>query len=346
MSDCKFVGELNATAIGSLPHPCSYEALQLINKYLKSLPFWPQLPRRSELEHMIIQFIEPLPGLRFEGESPVLCLSEGMQEAKQLYRAYIDGETLHNPQKERAAGLYDFASRSWSQAFAVKGHMTGPITLGLSIKDEQDKPILYSDQAMDILTVMLSLSAAWQEQFLRDELGAETIIFLDEPGLASLGSAFSPYPQQKAQRWMTKVLEGLKGVSGVHCCGSGDWEMLLSLDVDIISFDAHQYGEQFCAHGRKVGQFLAGGGLVAWGMVPTDKRVHQITEDDLVEMFLHHADELTERVQGLDINTLALKSLLTPACGLGASDIKVAERAISLNSSVSRKLKREIFGSG
>ena len=55
------------TGIGSMPHKNADEACSLILKYLPEIPFWPQLPQRSDRENMIIQFSEGFPGAIVEG---------------------------------------------------------------------------------------------------------------------------------------------------------------------------------------------------------------------------------------------------------------------------------------
>ena len=52
-----------ATGIGSLPFKDSKYACRLILENFKSIPFWPQLPKRSYREHMYCQFVEGLPGV-------------------------------------------------------------------------------------------------------------------------------------------------------------------------------------------------------------------------------------------------------------------------------------------
>ena len=50
------------TIIGSMPHADPQKACSLIVRYLKDIPAWPQLPRRSFLENMYVQYSEGFPG--------------------------------------------------------------------------------------------------------------------------------------------------------------------------------------------------------------------------------------------------------------------------------------------
>jgi len=52
-----------ATGIGSLPHKDPDKAAGWIVENIVDIPFWPQLPKRSYLENMYVQFAENLPGV-------------------------------------------------------------------------------------------------------------------------------------------------------------------------------------------------------------------------------------------------------------------------------------------
>ena len=50
------------TIIGSMPHTDPVKACALIARFLRDIPAWPQLPRRSFLENMYVQYSEGFPG--------------------------------------------------------------------------------------------------------------------------------------------------------------------------------------------------------------------------------------------------------------------------------------------
>lgn len=58
----RFDPNLACTGVGSLPHESPDEALDLIRRTCPEVPYWPQLPRRSSLESMYVQFSGGLPG--------------------------------------------------------------------------------------------------------------------------------------------------------------------------------------------------------------------------------------------------------------------------------------------
>ena len=44
----------------------------------------------------------------------------------------------------------------------VKGHITGPLTAGISFKDETGKDIVHNEQLFDAVVKGLAMKAAWQ----------------------------------------------------------------------------------------------------------------------------------------------------------------------------------------
>jgi len=68
MSNEKFEFNGLATAIGSMPHIDPQEACSLVLANLPDIPVWPQLPNRSFLENMYVQYSERFPGIVLEEE--------------------------------------------------------------------------------------------------------------------------------------------------------------------------------------------------------------------------------------------------------------------------------------
>ncbi len=340
MSRSRFAGNLLPAAIGSLPHDDVGEALDLVRTFVPEIPFWPQLPRRSPLEQMGRQFLPGLPGLTCE-DRPRISVEKGREEAICLYEAVMENGEWVCPPEERAAGLYAFVGSQWDSAQWVKGHILGPVSLGLSAVDGQDLPVMYSPEIMDWVINHIALAARWQQRYLA-ELGVPTLMFLDEPYMATYGSAHFPYSRESVQAALGGVLEGLEGLTGIHCCGNTDWDLILDLDPDVVSFDAHSYGKQFCLYGDRVGSFLRSDGMLAWGIVPVDSDAHRVSAADLAGNWRELAGQLSSRT-GLALADVARSSLLTPACGLGPADVSVANRVFELLREVSDRLRADLL---
>ena len=323
------------TAIGSLPHTDPRKACSLIAKYLPEIPLWPQLPKRSFLENMYAQYSEGFPGLVLDQNKIYVNLSKGFEKPlEKLYAAYLENKIEEFAIGERyAAGLYEFIGHRQEHTSAVKGQVTGPITWGMTVTDENRRPVLYDETAADAVVKLLNMKARWQEKKLR-EFSDNTIIFLDEPYMSSIGSALVSIPREHVIELLEGAFDGIKGLKGIHCCGNTDWSLILDTSVDIVSFDAYTYSHTIALYQEALEKFLDGGGILAWGIVPHEEKA---VNNEAVSTLL---DRLTDAMAGIERkgikrNKIIEQSLLTPACGLGAVSEEVAEHTLSMLSELS-----------
>ena len=88
----KFQPGLRSMAAGSLPQTDPATACQLSLERL-DIPTWPQLPRRSFLENMYVQFSERFPGVVVKDERIYVDRDRDLDsELEQLYVAYLTGD--------------------------------------------------------------------------------------------------------------------------------------------------------------------------------------------------------------------------------------------------------------
>jgi len=325
-----------------MPNVDAGEALNVVLKYLPDIPVWPQLPKRSFLENMYVQYSEGYPGVVLDHENERIYIDRSSSlddQLEQLYQSHIDNNIDNYPLKaDYAAGFDKFINDGISSPVAVKGQVIGPISWGLAVTDQNRRSIIYDDVLSDAAAKHLRLKAAWQERELR-KLSDNTVFFLDEPYLASLGSAFVSISNEKVKEMFDEVLSGLGGLKGIHCCGVTDWSLLLSTAIDILSFDAYNYSQSLSLYPEDLKTFLGRGGIIAWGIVPT-------TEDALAketsESLLTRLDEafllLTEK--GIAIDNLIDNCLITPSCGLASISKEAANTALKLTSGVSYLLRK------
>ena len=232
MLDTKF-GFL-PTIIGSMPHTDPQEACSQVLAYLRDIPAWPQLTRRSYTENMYVQFSQGFPGVVVKGDSIHVDRSQGVDGSlEKLYAAYLNDDVdQYAIDPDYAAGLYALLSVTGLSPLAVKGQVTGPVTWGLTVTDETRRAIIYDDVLGDAVPRFLRLKAGWQEKVLR-ELCPNTIIFVDEPYMASFGSVAVPLSKEKVISLLEEVFGGITGLKGVHCCGNTDWSVLLETSANI-----------------------------------------------------------------------------------------------------------------
>jgi len=343
----KFEPRLLPLHIGSIPHTDPQAACELVLERFPRIPTWPQLPKRTFLENMYVQFSEGFPGVVLEDERIYVDRSRDLDPGlERLYLAYLDNDLGYGALgADYAAGLAAFPralSANEDQPIVVKGQVTGPISWGLTVIDQDRRPVLYDDILADALAKHLRLKATWQEQELR-KLAPTTLIFVDEPYMSAFGSAHISLNREQVITLLEEVFAGITGLKGTHCCGNTDWSLLLSTSAEIISFDTYNYAQAFSLYVEEVRAFLKRGGIIAWGIVPADNEaalLHATVESLMVR--LHEAMDLLVK-KGISFDDLIHSSLITPSCGLRTLSEEGAERAFELTVAISETM-RERYG--
>ena len=138
-------------------------------------------------------------------------------------------------------------------------------------------------------------------------------------------------------------LEGVEGPKGVHLCAKPDWDFLLKSKLDILSFDSFNCGVMIINYPSLI-DFLAKGGVISWGIVPTyPELLEQETIGSLKERLETFWRDLSKK--GVDWERLLRQSLLAPAtCNLLNPDKeKTVERAFEMLQELSREgIQREM----
>lgn len=333
----KFKAELQSLAAGSLPHLDPQAACRLMLDHL-NIPTWPQLPKRAFVENMYVQFSERFPGVVVDGERIYVDRDHDLDpELEALYLAYLmENLEFAAIGLDHAAGLYDFLGLDLEPPAVVKGQVTGPVSWGLMVTDQDRKPVLYDDILAEAVAKHLRLKATWQEQALR-RISPQTIIFVDEPYMSSFGSAFVSLNRNQVVAALEEVFAGVEGLKGIHCCGNTDWSLLLSTSLDILNLDAFEYAESLSLYPDEVEAFLGRGGIIAWGIVPASDQALAETVDSLVDRFHQALGLLTAK--GLHQDDLLASALIMPSCGCGSLSVETAERVLELTGEVSKALQ-------
>ena len=313
---------------------------------LGRLPVWPQMPKRSFLENMYVQFSEGFPGVVLENDRISVSRSQGLDGAlEKLYVTYLENRVDEwGIAAEYAAGLYAFLSAEIGSPVAIKGQVTGPISWGLSVTDENRQPVLYDEVLGDAIAKHIRLKAAWEERALQ-AMCPNTIMFVDEPYMSAFGSAFVSLSREQVVSLLEEVFQGITGLKAIHCCGNTDWSVLLETSVDILNLDAYGYAQSLSLYPKEVKAFLEKGGCIAWGIVPSDEALlAEETEESLLGRLEEAICLLTDK--GIARDLLLERCLVTPSCGLGSLSPAAAERALSLLAGVSDTFRQRYFGEG
>ena len=336
--------------VGSLPMDDHQAAAQLVMEYTPQIPLWVQLPQFRE-EGMVNQFITGLPGLTVLKGKHFLD-TQKPEFDDELVAFFEDYLALSEPGSDLEGSRFAFSDTTGKGFFeflnqvdkkkgpfvALKGQVTGPITFGTGVKDEQDRDIFYNDQLRDAAVKKLALNARWQANAMAKR-GAIPIIFLDEPALAGFGtSAYITISKEDVIACIEEIVKeihGEKGLAGVHVCANTEWDMLLGSNIDIISFDAFSFFDKFILYPEMIKAYLERGSILAFGIVPTAdaETIAQQTTRGLVEKFEAQVAQLM--LLGFDRKTIIEQTFITPSCGTGSLDFESAKRVLQLTKEVS-----------
>jgi hypothetical protein len=159
---------------------------------------------------------------------------------------------------------------------------------------------------------------------------------MNEPYLASLGSSVIPIDRDSVVAGWKDISAVVEGGIGVHCCTNTDWAFLVSLGPSVISFDAYGNAKEFLLFPDEVAGFMESGGVVAWGIVPSDPRVFsRETVDSLTDRYLGIRKTMTEHVEP---GIFDARSLITPSCGIQlgteAEAVAIMEAAAAISTKV------------
>jgi len=232
------------------------------------VPFWPQLPHIHYHEDMYAQFSEHFPGMRVDLENKRVTFDKGRfyEEYPAFFDRMEDEETYAiSPEFSRV--FHAFLSRDLSKYPAIRGQVIGPVSFGLKIIDQDDKPIIYDTEVRDTLFDFIARKVNHQNRVLARK-NPKVFMFMDEPGLEFIFTSMSGYTDIMAKRDMKTVLSAVDGQKGIHLCGNPDWDFLLNLEMDILSFSAFHSGDIFVKYLESVRGFLDRGGIISWGIVP------------------------------------------------------------------------------
>ena len=344
----EFNPQCTATAIGSYPHQSTQAVCDLILKTTPEIPFWPQLPNLDFRELMDFQYCEGIPRVVLNTEEKTMHIDTSgdfSSEFEAFYENYLaENLDYFKISPEFSRGLYKMeemllkADRSAMKYF--KTQITGPVTFGLSTKDENKKDIYYNEVFRDVVVKGITMKARWMLDRFK-ALGCDQICFVDEPVLSAIGSStYIGVQRNEMVACMSEVIEALHkdgALIGTHCCGNTDWTILIDAGVDIINFDAYEYGETIALYPEQVKGFLEKGGVLSFGIAPTSDKILSETPESLVKKLNQCMDNLASK--GISRSLIFDRCLLTPSCGTGSLSVEVAEKVMNDLAEVSRLMR-------
>jgi hypothetical protein len=337
------------THVGSVPYP-TVDGLTEKLAGLLDVPAWPQLPRRSFRENMYVQYSPTLPAICEDADHEKIIFDTKIDYTDTLEEFYtpilaedVDSFALR---PEYATGFYAMLEtlRNSNGEWA-KGQVTGPVSFGLTVTDQDLRSGLYIEMLDDVIVKNMAMNARWQIRQLKS-VRPNVILFLDEPYLAAFGSAFISLSREQVIGYLDEVFDSVhteSAVAGVHCCANTDWGVLLGTKVDILNLDAYGFIENLALYPAELREFLDRGGSVCWGIVPNHEKIFKETPQGLAQRLRNGIDLIVQKAagRGVDIQAdeFASRSLIAPACGLGSTSVEVADRVFEVLAETGEILK-------
>lgn len=293
------------------------------------------------MEDMYAQACDGLPGFSIDelGRRVTFSHDAFYREIAEFYTHIKDPE--HFGFRPGASLVFDkFLDLDLSSYWAIRGQMIGFISLGTKILDEADKPVIFDVNVKEMLKLACAAKINWQTEKLREK-NPRAFVWIDDPGLPLIFMGTSGYVETQAKADLHDMFEKVRGVRGVHLCGNPEWDFLLHAGLDILSLDAFSCGETVVLY-SSLKKFILRGGVISWGIVPTQTETFQgVNEKKLFDFLEGLWDRLARN--GLDKQQIAAQSLLAPAtcCLVNPDREKTVERTFEVLKNLSDSLKQK-----
>lgn len=342
-----------ATAIGSLPHASADQAVDVVMNALPDAPIWPQLPKLGMREQMEIQYSEGLPRVVIDEEKRRMYFNtEGdySEDLAVFYEGFMAAEesgdySVAAISPAYSAGIPALEKRLQSLGRKlpfVKCQVTGPLSFALTIVDESKRAIYYNEEFADVVVKNTIMKACWQVAKFQP-FAEKMICFIDEPILSAFGSStYVSVQRDDVVAKLAEVVDSLHAagaLAGVHCCGNTEWSILVDAGVDILNFDAYDFGETIALYPEHLNRHIVERqNAIAWGVVPTSVEIRGEDANKLVARFDSVANNLAQKA-GIPTQALLEQAIITPSCGTGSMEVADAERVFKLLAETSQALR-------
>lgn len=318
------------TGVGSLPHRSVHDAASFsLREY--DVPAVPTLPRRSPAEGMIAQALVGITGVTLGQYGSIAVDADRLDPD-----APVDTDIGHDAYGGLRAFLAAAAARPLRGP--VKWQFTGPVTLGAALT----RVGVPADRAFAVAAAAVRAHVAAIATAVATALPASPqLVWFDEPWFGDLMSPGFPIAPDPAIDLLSTAMAMLEPVAtvGVHCCADADIASLLAAGPAMLAIPLDERLTQVAGY---LTRFLEDGGRIAWGVVPTDGPI-ATTSDRPWRLLSEVWCELVSR--GCDPVDLRLRSLVTPACGLGLHSPSVADRVVRLAREIGRRINDQAVAS-
>jgi hypothetical protein len=315
-----------ATAgVGCLPHldPAAAAAFAIGEFDVATIP---TLPRRSPGELMLGQALVGVPGVAFDADG---TLAVDPASVKPLASISTD---IGDDAFTGLRAFLDLAGKVRLDGAAVKWQFVGPVTLGVALhRAGLDRESAFDLAVSTVRDRLAALSAAVTDAVPN----SRQMVVLDEPWFGELMQPGFPIPPDEAIDRMSSAMAALPAttLTGVHCCAPCDVATLLASGPNVVSLPVSADLVEWVGY---LTRFLSDGGIIAWGVTPTDGPIPSTSERQWRAL----SDLWCSLVQrGCDPVLLRRQSIVTPQCGLAMHSVSVARRIARLTGDVGKRVQ-------
>jgi hypothetical protein len=318
-------GDGATAGVGSLPHldPAAAAAFAIGEFDIATIP---TMPHRSSEELMLGQALGGVAGIGFGADGAIVVDRSSIEPCAQI---------TTDVNSEAFVGLRAFLERADQVCLdgaAVKWQFIGPVTLGVALhRSGLDRTTAFDLALATVRQRLVALSAIVSAALPN----SRQMVVLDEPWFAELMQPGFPLPPDEAIDRMSSAMAALPSttLTGVHCCAPCDVATMLATGPNVVSLPVSSELADWVGY---LSRFLAEGGIIAWGVTPTDGPVASTSERQWRAL----SDLWCSLVQlGCDPVLLRRQSIVTPQCGLATHSVPVARRIARLTGDVGKRVK-------
>ncbi len=318
-----------ATGIGHLPHCDPGDAVEFVLRHCPRLPYAPSLPARSRREGMIAQAAAGLAGVTVDDHGSLDIDHRALDPQAPFADPLFSGDAH--------VGLRAFLTAVADRDGPVKVSVTGPVTLGVALHAAGiDADLAFRIAGAAVRRRARALVAHVGERVPQ----APIVLFVDEPAMARLTDTDFPIGPSEGVDLVSSVLAPIEldVLTGLHCCAPADYRLLLGVGPGVLSVPVDVGIERYAG---LLGDYLDGGGRMAWGAVPTDGPVGT-TVDRLWRQLSALWCALS--AEGCDPLLLRTNAVITPVCGLAHHGVTQAEHVMALTKCLASRLQDQAVG--
>lgn len=327
------------TNLGPLPHAQPAKAWEAVMHTTPQLPALPLLVAEGETPFVLAA--ESFSGATVLDGTPAVDRYAAARGLDAAYAQYLRGIALP-PSSELVAmpRLLPSEQVLFRHSLALFGLSLGPVSMALSLVDEQLVPVLDDAELLDACAKHVYLRRRWLRSML-ERMGKPAILWVYEPYMAAAVSPFCPLP---AELLIDAVEQALGNGStralwlpDTRCCVT-----LHSIRLDLLGLPlphAENAGEEAAILAPVLARLLAERTTIGWGMVPvTSEGLDGATAGRLAARFEVWLAAL--EAAGVDRAAVLRHTLVMPEETLAHVDAPAAERALSLTAELASLIKQ------